>query len=164
MLKTHAKIANEIGCPIENTFVIGNGDVLKINRKGATIEGKVKAGEAYIEGTRIGDFSSEVIRERKLLSNEGLFTIIFTIDMKNKTIPVEPQVVSRGFIYMKDSGDLTKQLTNAAKTFLANELKQTKLINLYQLQKSVTEYMTKIIVEETDRKPMVIPVFMQLNE
>jgi mRNA degradation ribonuclease J1/J2 len=65
---------------------------------------------------------------------------------------------------MKDSGDLTKQLTNAAKTFLANELKQTKLINLYQLQKSVTEYMTKIIVEETDRKPMVIPVFMQLNE
>ena len=164
MLKTHAKIASEIGCPIENTFVMANGDVLKINRHGASVEGKVKSGEVYIEGTRIGDFSSDIIRERKLLSNEGLFTIIFTIDMKNKTIPVEPQVVSRGFIYMKDSGDLTKQLTNAAKTFLANELKQTKLINLYQLQKSVTEYMTKIIVEETDRKPMVIPVFMQLNE
>ena len=164
MLKTHAKIANEIGCPIENTFVMGNGDVLKINRKGATIEGKVKAGEVYIEGTRIGDFSSEVIRERKLLSNEGLFTIIFTIDVKNKTIPVEPQVVSRGFIYMKDSGELTKRLVNEAKNFLQSELKGMKMINFLLLQKSVTEYMTKFIVEETDRKPMVIPVFMQLND
>ena len=164
MLKTHAKIASEIGCPIENTFIMANGDVLKINRKSAVVEGKVKSGEVYIEGTRIGDYSSEVIRERKLLSNEGLFTIIFTIDTKNKTIPVEPQVVSRGFIYMKDSGELTKRLVTEAKNFLLNELKGMKMINFQLLQKSVTEYMTKVIVEETDRKPMVVPVFMQLND
>ena len=164
MLKTHAKIASEIGCPIENTFILNNGDVLKINRKEAMIDGKVKSGEVYIEGTRIGDYSSEVIRERKLLSNEGLFTIIFTIDTKNKTIPVEPQVVSRGFIYMKDSGDLTKRLVTEAKNFLLEELKGMKMINFLTLQKSVTEYMTKVIVEETDRKPLVIPVFMQLND
>ena len=164
MLKTHAKIAGEIGCPIENTFIMSNGDVLKINRKGAVVEGKVKSGEVYIEGTRIGDYSSEVIRERKLLSNDGLFTIIFTIDTKNKSIPVEPQVVSRGFIYMKDSGELTKRLVTEAKNFLLNELKNMKQINLLVLQKSVTEYMTKFIVEETDRKPMVVPVFMQLND
>ena len=164
MLKTHAKLASEIGCPIENTFVMANGEVLKINRKEANVDGKVKAGEVYIEGTRIGDYSSEVIRERKLLSNEGLFTIIFTIDTKNKTIPVEPQVVSRGFIYMKDSGELTKRLVTEAKNFLLNELKNTKMINIQLLQKSVTEYMTKVIVEETDRKPMVVPVFMQLND
>ena len=124
----------------------------------------MKSGEVYIEGTRIGDFSSEIIRERKALSNDGLFAIIFTVNTKNKTIPVEPQVVSRGFIYMKDSGDLTKRLTNEAKNFLLNELKNMKMINFNLLQRSVTEYMTKIIVEETDRKPMVIPIFMQLNE
>ena len=164
MLKTHAKIASEIGCPIENTFVMGNGDILRINRNNAVVEGKVKSGEVYIEGTRIGDFSSEIIRERKALSNDGLFAIIFTVNTKNKTIPVEPQVVSRGFIYMKDSGDLTKRLTNEAKNFLLNELKNMKMINFNLLQRSVTEYMTKVIVEETDRKPMVIPIFMQLNE
>ena len=164
MLKTHAKIASEIGCPIENTFVMNNGEILRINRNSAVIEGKVKSGEVYIEGTRIGDFSSEIIRERKMLSNDGLFAIIFTINTKNKTIPVEPQVVSRGFIYMKDSGDLTKRLTNEAKNFVLNELKNMRMVNLNLLQKSVTEYMTKIIVEETDRKPMVIPIFMQLNE
>ena len=164
MLKTHAKIAAEVGCDINNTFIMSNGDVLKINRDEAYVEGKVKSGEVYIEGTRIGDFSSEIIRERKLLSNEGLFTIIFTIDMKNKTIPADVQVVSRGFIYMKDSGELTKRLTTEAKNFLLTELKNSKTININQLQKSVTEYMTKIIVEETDRKPMVVPVFMQVNE
>ena len=164
MLKTHAKLASEIGCPIENTFVMANGEILRINRNSATVEGKVKSGEVYIEGTRIGDFSSEIIRERKALSNDGLFAIIFTVNTKNKTIPVEPQVVSRGFIYMKDSGDLTKRLTNEAKNFLLNELKNMKMINFNLLQRSVTEYMTKIIVEETDRKPMVIPIFMQLNE
>ena len=164
MLKTHAKLASEIGCPIENTFVMANGEILRINRNSATVEGKVKSGEVYIEGTRIGDFSSEIIRERKALSNDGLFAIIFTVNTKNKTIPVEPQVVSRGFIYMKDSGDLTKRLTNEAKNFFLNELKNIKMINFNLLQRSVTEYMTKIIVEETDRKPMVIPIFMQLNE
>ena len=164
MLKTHAKLAVEVGCATDNTFIMGNGDILRINRDEAVVEGKVKSGEVYIEGTRIGDFSSEIIRERKLLSNEGLFTIIFTIDMKNKSITTEPQVVSRGFIYMKDSGELTKKFTSEAKNFIANELKHSKTININQLQKSVIEYMTKIIVEETDRKPMVVPVFMLINE
>ena len=164
MLKTHAKIASEIGCPIENTFIMSNGDILKLHRKNAFLEGKVKAGDVYIEGTRIGDFSSEIIRERKMLSNDGLFTIIFTIDMKNLTIPVEPQVVSRGFIYMKDSGELTKRLTDEAKKFMLNELKTNKVLNFKAIQKSFTDYMTKIIVEETDRKPMLVPVFMKINE
>ena len=65
---------------------------------------------------------------------------------------------------MKDSGELTKRLVNEAKNFLQSELKGMKMINFLLLQKSVTEYMTKFIVEETDRKPMVIPVFMQLND
>ena len=164
MLKMHAKIASEIGCPIENTFIMSNGDVLKINKKGAVVDGRVKAGEVYIEGNRIGDFSNEIIRERKLLSNEGVFTIIFTIDMKNKNIPVEPQIVSRGFIYMKDSADLTKKLANEAKMFLIQEMNSMKMINFNLLTKSVIDYMSKVIAEETDRKPMVIPVFMQLNE
>ena len=65
---------------------------------------------------------------------------------------------------MKDSGELTKRLITEAKNFLLNELRGMKVINFLVLQKSVTDYMTKFIVEETDRKPMVIPVFMQLND
>ena len=162
MLKTHTKLAVECGCDPNNTFVMNNGDVLSINKQGASITGKVKSGVVYIDGTRIGDISNNIIYERKLLSNDGLFTIIFTINAKNKTIAVEPQVVSRGFIYMKDNEELTKRLINEAKKFLTEELEKANSININYLKNAVTEYMTKFIVDETDRKPMVVPIFMQV--
>ena len=160
MLKTHAKLAVECGCDPNNTFVMANGDVLKLTKGEAKLEGKVKSGDIYIDGSRIGEFSSDIIRERKLLSNDGVFSIIFTINSSNKVIIGEPQVVSRGFIYMKDSASLTKQLISEAKTFVESELQKYKTINYNQLQKSVADYMTKIIIEETDRKPIILPVFM----
>ena len=163
MLKTHAQLASEIGCPIENTFVMKNGDVLSINRNEAHLDGEVKSGDVYIDGSRIGDFSSSVIYERKLLSNDGLFTIIFTLQVETKTLIGEPQVVSRGFIYMKDSEDLTRRLIEEAKQFVSKELKRMKTVNINLLKNNVSEYMTKIIMEETDRKPMIIPVFMQVE-
>jgi len=162
MLKTHAKIAVECGCNPDNTFIMGNGDVLSISQTKATVNGKVKSGVVYIDGSRIGDVSNNIIYERKALSNDGLFTIIFTINVKDKTLVMEPQVVSRGFIYMKESEELTKQLITTAKAFLLSELSKTKTININYLRTSVTEYMSKYIIEETDRKPMVIPVFMEV--
>lgn len=163
MLKTHAQLASEIGCPIENTFVMKNGDVLSINRNEAHLDGEVKSGDVYIDGSRIGDFSSSIIYERKLLSNDGLFTIIFTLQAETKMLIGEPQVVSRGFIYMKDSEDLTRRLIEEAKQFVSKELKRMKTVNINLLKNNVSEYMTKIIMEETDRKPMIVPVFMQVE-
>ena len=160
MLKTHAKLAVECGCDPNNTFVMANGDVLKLTKGEAKLEGKVKSGDIYVDGSRIGEFSSDIIRERKLLSSDGVFSIIFTVNSTNKTIVGEPQVVSRGFIYMKDNATLTKQLITEAKTFVESELQKYKMINYNQLQKSVADYMTKIIIEETDRKPIILPVFM----
>ena len=162
MQKAHAKLATECGCPKENTFILGNGDILNLSKNKAHIKGRVKSGDIYIDGSRIGDISSNIIYERKLLSNDGLFTIIFTINSKDKTIPVEPQVVSRGFIYMKENEELTKRLIKEAKKCLMQELEKAKTINIANLKSVVTEYMTKLIIDETDRKPMVIPVFMQV--
>ena len=163
MQKTHAKLAIECGCDPENTFILDNGDVLRLNRDEAKIDGKVQAGDIYIDGTQIGTFSNDIIRERKLLSNDGLFTIIFTINTTTKTLPVEPQVVSRGFIYMKDNDELTKHLVTEAKTFLLKELENMKVLNYNQLKNSINEYMTKLIVDETDRKPVVMTVFMPIE-
>ena len=160
MLKTHAKLATECGCEAQNTFVMANGDVLTLSKGEAKLEGKVKAGDVYVDGSRIGEFSGDIIKERKILSNDGVFSIVFTINSSNKTIIGEPQVVSRGFIYMKDSATLTKQLITEAKEFVNQELQKYKVINYNQLQKTVADYMTRIIIEETDRKPIVLPVFM----
>ncbi len=162
MQRVHADLAIETGVEPENTFVLENGEVVAINERGARVAGRVHAGEVYIDSIGIGDISSSIIRERKMLSDDGLFALIITIDTKAKTIPIEPQVVSRGFIYMKDSEELTKSFVEATKAYLLSQMQDAKAINLLTLKYGLTEELNNIIYKKTDRKPMVIPIFMDI--
>ena len=162
MQRVHADLAIETGVKNENTFILENGDVVAINEHNARMAGHIHAGEIYIDGTGVGDISSSIIRERKALSDDGMFALVITIDSKNKTIPIDPQVVSRGFIYMKDSEELTKGFVEDAKSYLLNEMSKVKLVNLNNLKYGLTEHLSKIIYAKTDRKPIVIPVFMDI--
>lgn len=161
MQKVHTELAVECGCSPENTFVLENGDVLALTENSCRISGHVPSGDVYIDGTRIGDIDNTIIRERKMLSDDGLFSIIFTIS-KSREIIVEPQVVSRGFIYMKDSEELTKYFIEKAKAFLVDELKKENP-NMNNIKASLTDYLSRVITEKTDRKPIVLPVFMMVN-
>lgn len=163
MQRVHADLAIECGVKKENAFILENGDVFCINERGGRMAGRIHSGDVYIDGTLIGDISSSIIKERKVLSEDGLFALIISIDIENKTIPIEPQVVSRGFIYMKDSEALTKHFVSSSKTYLLNELAKTKLVNLNNLRYLLTDYLSKLIYDETDRKPMVLPIFMPIN-
>lgn len=131
--------------------------------KGARLAGHVPSGEVYIDGTGIGDISSSIIKERKYLSEDGMFSLVITIDPENKTIPLEPQVVSRGFIYMKDSEQLTKSIVDEAKKFLENEMRKMKVLNYNTLKYNLTDFLNHLIYAKTDRKPIVIPVFMPID-
>ncbi len=162
MQKVHAQLAIECGCDPKNTFILENGDVLSLNANTARVTGHVQAGDIYIDGTRIGDVDSNLIRERKVLSDDGMFSVIFTIAKNTKEILVEPQVVSRGFIYMKDSEELTKEFINIAKEYLINELKANEP-NYNNIKAGLTEYLGQEIKKKTDRKPIVLPVFMMVN-
>ncbi len=164
MQKVHANLAIECGVKKENTFVMENGDVLSLTANTASVNKKVHAGEIYIDGSGIGDISSQIIKERKTLSEEGLFAIVFTIDVKNKNIPLEPQVVSRGFIYMKDSEELTKHFVSKSHSFVQAEINKTKTINTTLLRNSLIEFLDKLIYEKTDRQPIVRPIFMLINQ
>ena len=118
MQRVHGDLAVETGVKAENVFVCENGDVLVINENSARIGGHVTAGDVYIDGSGVGDISSSIIKERKSLSEDGMFSLVITIDSKQKVLPIEPQVVSRGFIYMKDSEALTKRFVEEAKNYL----------------------------------------------
>jgi len=163
MQRVHADLAIETGVEPNNTFVLENGDVVAINEHSARLAGHVNAGEVYIDGTGIGDISSSILRERKILSDDGMFALIITIDTKNKTIPIDPQVVSRGFIYMKDSEELTHTFVEYAKEYLLTEMSKVKLVNLQMLKAGLTEKLSEVISERTDRKPMIIPIFMDIT-
>ena len=162
MQRVHANLAIETGVRPENTFILENGDVVAINEHGARMAGHVTAGEVYIDGTGVGDISSAIIKERKMLSEDGMFALVITIDTKNKTIPIEPQVVSRGFIYMKDSEALTRSFVEYAKCYLKEEMAKVKVVNLLMLKHGLTEELNKVIYMKTDRKPIVIPIFMDI--
>jgi ribonuclease J len=92
-----------------------------------------------------------------------MFSLVITIDVAKKQIPFEPQVVSRGFIYMKNSEELTKSIVVDAVTFLNQEMEKSKVVNLNTLKHSLTEYLNQLIYSKTDRKPIVIPVFMPIE-
>ena len=162
MQRVHGDLAVQTGVDPKNVFVLENGDVLAINDHSARIAGHVQAGEVYIDGSGIGDVSGTILKERKTLADDGMFSLIITIDTKKKTIPLDPQVVSRGFIFMKDSEELTKYFVDKAKEYLIKELYQSQMVNLLSLKKGLTDELSTIIYQKTDRKPMVIPVFMDI--
>ena len=163
MQRVHADLAISCGVKKENAFVLENGDVFCINERGARIAGHVHSGEVYIDGNQIGDVSGSIIRERKVLAEDGLFSIIVTINPEKKLLPIEPQVVSRGFIYMKDSEELTKHIVDMAKKYIQSEINKVKLVNLNILKYNVQDFLSKLIYDETDRKPMILPIFMVLK-
>ena len=163
MQRVHADLAISCGVKPENTFILENGDVLSINEHGARLSGHVHSGEVYIDGNQIGDVSGNILRERKLLSEDGLFSLVVTINPDKKLLPIDPQVVSRGFIYMKDSEELTKRIISQAKKFLNGELAKVKQVNLNFLKYNLQDFLSKLIYDETDRKPMIIPIFMVLK-
>ena len=163
MQRIHGNTAIECGVKPENVFILENGDVVAFNENGARLAGHVPSGEIYIDGTGIGDISSNIIRERKYLSEDGMFALVVTVDVANKEIPIEPQVVSRGFIYMKDSEELTKSIVADAKKYLEAEMKKMKMLNFNTLKYNLTEFLNQLITSKTDRKPIIIPVFMPIE-
>ena len=163
MQRIHGNTAIECGVKPENVYVLENGDVIAFNKDGARLAGKIQAGDIYIDGNTVGDISTNIIKERKYLSEDGMFSLIITLDITNKAIPIEPQVVSRGFIFMKDSEELTKSIVAMAKVYLEEQMEKMKVLNLNALKQSLTEYLNQLIYSKTDRKPIVIPVFMPIE-
>ena len=115
MLKHHKQLAIECGVHPKNILIMDNGEVAAITKDSIRLAGKVASGEIYIDGTGIGDIGSAVIKERRTLSEEGLFSVVLSIDSEKKKMINEPTIISRGFIYMRGNEELTGQLANEAK-------------------------------------------------
>ena len=162
MQRMHGNTAVECGVDPNKIFIIENGEVIAFSENGVRNAGHIHSGEIFIDGTGIGDISSSILKERKYLSEDGMFSLVITIDITKKEIPFEPQVVSRGFIYMKNSEELTKSFVLAAVEFLNQEMAKSKVLNLNTLKHSLTEFLNQLIYSKTDRKPIVIPVFMPI--
>ncbi|QMS84338.1 ribonuclease J1 [Candidatus Xianfuyuplasma coldseepsis] len=163
MLKIHSKIGINTGVRKGNEFVLDNGDVLAVTRRSARVAGKVQAGSVYIDGSGIGDIGSVVIRDRKLLSEDGLLSAIVTVDKETMKLVGQPVITSRGFIYMREHEELTSEMSQLVGTEVQNKLSNSTTINISYLKKTMTRVLSKYIYDKTERNPMIMPVIMIVN-
>ncbi|HOF43446.1 MAG TPA: ribonuclease J [Bacilli bacterium] len=159
MLKEHSKTAERVGVKEENIFILENGDVLTITKDGASITDKITTGNIYIDSKR-NIVDPEIIKTRKHLSEEGLLSIVLSLDEKYK-LRRELSIITRGFIYAKESDDLLQKIEERALKTLDNYIATSSKYNKKDLSALLVSTLSTYIFELTERKPLIIPVIIE---
>ena len=162
MLKSHADLAVDCGLPKENTFVLENGDVLSINKGVITKDQKIQVNDIYVDGNRIGDIGSAVIKDRKIMASDGIVVVIANIDIANKQLLTKPNITTRGFVLVNENEALLKKLEEISKKAIL--LKLNNQINYAEIKAEISSELSSYIYEETGRKPIILPVIMDIKK
>ncbi|MBM7095992.1 MULTISPECIES: ribonuclease J1 [Alteribacter] len=161
MQKMHATLAEGCGIPEENCFLMDNGDVLALDKEEARLAGKVPSGSIYVDGSGIGDIGNIVLRDRRILSEEGLVVVVVSLNMKEFKVTAGPDLISRGFVYMRESSDLI----NEAQKMLASHLDgmmERKTTQWSEIKNEISDVLGPFLYEKTKRKPMILPIIMEV--
>lgn len=162
MLKKHTDLGVMCGVPKRNTFILENGDVLTLNKGELYRDGKVQAGEVYVDGSRIGDVGSAVIKDRILMSNNGILVIIANIDTQNKILMGTPAITTRGYILVNENADLIREIQNKAEEIINNELKK-KVFNFNDMKSEMINGLMPLLSDKTGRVPIILPIVMGIK-
>ena len=163
MLKQHANIAKMCDIPEENTFICSNGDVLLLNNGVVTRGGTVPAGDVYVDGSRVGDVGSVVIKDRKLMSQDGILITILNINTLTRKLLIKPNVTARGFVLVNENQELMTKIEHKISEIVNNFLK-TSLYNYTDLKNQIILELLPYINELTGRRPIILPVIMEVNK
>lgn len=157
----HAKLAAESGVLPENIFLLEKGDVASYDGKDMISSEKVTAGNVLIDGSGVGDVGNIVLRDRRLLSEDGIFIAVITIDPKERKIMAGPEIQSRGFVYVKESEDLLKDAEARVYNIVLDSLEEKKL-EWSTLKQGIRDDLGKYLYENTKRRPMIIPIISEI--
>ena len=163
MLRLHAELAQTLGMPKENTFVLTNGDVLELRKHTIKLGNRVPVDNIYIDGKDITGLSTAVIKDRKLLSTDGMVAVLIAMDSRSNTILKKPEIITQGFIYPDDR---SLKLLNHATEVLhenLNQLMKTK-VTFGEIKNITRSTIGQILFEHTNRTPMIIPIIMNKQE
>lgn len=160
-LKHHKDLAISLGMESKDIFILEVGNVLEIKQESAKICGKVTSGTVLVDGLGVGDVGSLVLRDRKHLAQDGLVNIVVTIEKESYSIIAGPDIITRGFVYVKESEKLIKELKQIATEELQNCL-DDKIIEWYLIKTNVKKALERYIYDKTKRRPTIIPIIMEI--
>ena len=157
----HKNLAEKVGIPKDNIVVLSTGQVLELTPHSAEVNGRVRTGAIFVDGIGVGDVGNVVLRDRRMLAEGGMLIVVATIDKESKTLVSEPYIVTRGFVYVKESEDLineVKQITQTEiETLLENETNEI-LVMKNRIKKALERY----LYEKTKRRPSIFPIIMEV--
>ncbi|WP_210609997.1 ribonuclease J [Priestia flexa] len=161
MQKSHEKIAKEIGLSDDQIFVLDKGDVIEYKDGRMQPSGRIYAGNTLIDGLGVGDIGNIVLRDRRLLSQDGILTVVVTINKKQRTVVAGPEIISRGFVYVRESEALLTEAGKVVEEILAKCMEE-KVIEWSSLKLKMREALNQFLYEKTRRKPMILPIIMEI--
>ena len=162
MLKKQADIGINCGIPKENTFILRNGDSLTMKNHVITKGESMPGADIYVDGNRIGEVGSAVLKDRKIMANDGILVVIINVDMKKRELLIKPNITTRGFILVNENEELIKKIENKAEQVIKNDLQDSKA-TYTNLKNDIIEQLYPFINELTGRKPIILPIILDIK-
>ena len=160
-LKQHAELACKLGLPERNFIIAENGDVIELTRNYIKKTGTVTSGQVFVDGLGVGDVGHIVLRDRKHLSQDGILTVVVTIEKKSASVIAGPDIISRGFVYVRESEGLMDEAKEIVKEVL-RECEEKNITDWTTLKSNMRDELREFLYEKTKRKPMILPIIMEI--
>lgn len=161
MQVVHAHLAQQAGVPAENTFVLKNGEVVCFSPDGARIAGDIHVKDVFVDTSGAADVGNIVVRDRQILSEEGLVVAVATVDYKHKRVLAGPDILSRGFVYMRESQDLINAAQKHVYHVLKTEMAKSDKPKDSEIRKAIVENLQDFLYSRTERRPMILPMLIE---
>ena len=163
MLKHQADIGISCGIPKENTFILKNGDSLILKNHVITKGESYPGADVYVDGNRIGEIGSAVIKDRKIMANDGILVVIINVNMKKRELLIKPNITTRGFVLVNENEELIHKIEDKAETIIKQDLQNPKT-TFQSLKSDITEELYPFINNLTGRKPIILPIILDIKK
>ncbi|MGG0670751.1 ribonuclease J [Sporosarcina koreensis] len=160
MLIAHSKLAQQIGLQKSQIFIADKGDIVEYKNDKMRMSGRVQAGNILIDGIGVGDVGNIVLRDRKLLSQDGIFTVVITLSRRQKRIAAGPEIVSRGFVYVRESEELLDESRNLVRKIVEKYVNKDTF-EWTNIKQEIRDTLSSYLFQQTKRRPMIIPIIME---
>ena len=159
-LKAQSKLALELGIPKDNIFILSSGDVLELDQESARVNGRVQTGAIMVDGLGVGDVGNIVLRDRQHLSEDGIIVVVLTLEKHGNQLLAGPDIVSRGFVYVRESEDLMGEARIVVEDAL-DECLNHKVSDWGKIKNVIKDSLSRFVWKRTQRRPMILPIIME---